>query len=349
MKIAILHPRKGVTGLWTPAVDAAAMLAAAEVNRAGGIQGAPLELVFADCGLVRDTALGAVDHVLGTLGADAIVGQHTSNVRDVVREQVRGRVPYIYASQHEGLTDTREATMIGATDSELLWPAISWLIAERKAHRFFFVGNDYIWPRVGLETSKALIAHEGARMVGHALMPFEVEDHSAVLQQIKAARPDVVVQALVGEASVHFNRAFAAARLDRSILRLGLLVDENVLSGIGPNATHDLYSVSNYFAECRSPENTRFLESYHAAYGLLAPPVGSTSIGCYEGVHLIAALAGRTAKEGGLGLAELARRPLHRDAARQYLGGRPVGRCKRVHIARADGVSMSIVSSLTMN
>ena len=349
MKVAVLHARKGVAGLWTPAVDATTMLAAAEVNRNGGVLGAPMELVHVDCGLVRDTALSAVDHVLDHLHVDAIVGQHTSNVRDVIRRRVNGRVPYVYASQHEGTGDQRSATMIGATDGELLWPAISWLMSEKKAQRFYFVGNDYMWPRAGLKTSRTLIAHEGGQMVGHDLLPFEAEDHTATLQKIRAAKPDVVIQALVGLDSIAFNRAFATAGLDRSVLRLGLLVDENVLCGIGPDATRGLYAVANYFADWRSPENARFLDAYHAAYGPLAPPVSAASIGCYEGVHLLAALAGRRADPGGTRLAELARRPLHRDAARQLLGGQPVGRHRRVHIARADGVAMSIVSSLTLN
>ncbi|MAY45984.1 MAG: nitrile hydratase [Rhodobacteraceae bacterium] len=349
VKVAILHPRKGVTGLWTPAVDAATLLAAAEVNRDGGVLGEEMELVFCDCGLQRDTALAAVDRVLDDIGVDAIVGQHTSNVRDVIRSRVNGRVPYVYTSQHEGLADPRKAITIGATDGELLWPAIFWLIEQRHARRFFFVGNNYIWAQAGLETSKALIAHEGAQFVGEALLPFEVEDHTDILQKIRAARPDVVVQALVGEASVRFNRAFAAAGFDEAMLRLGLLVDENVICGIGPDSTHNLYSVSNYFANWESPANSRFLDSYHAAYGRIAPPVSGATIGCYEGIHLLAALAGQKRDPGGLRLAELARRPLHRDAARQYLDDKPVGRCKRVHIAQADGVALRIVSSLTLN
>ncbi|WP_158218027.1 substrate-binding domain-containing protein [Marinibacterium profundimaris] len=349
MKIAVLHPRKGLTGLWTPSVDASTQLAAAEVNAAGGALGAQLELFHIDCGLSRESALEAVDHVLETLQVDAIVGQHPSNVRDVIRNRVNGRVPFVYASQHEGLPDPRAAIMIGATDGELLWPAISWLIAQRKAQRFFFVGNDYIWPRVGLQTSRSLIAHEGAQFVGHALMPFEAEDFSATFSKIREARPDVVVQALVGEDTVRFNRAFAAAGLDRSVIRLGLLVDENVLCGIGQDATHDLYSVSNYFSGWKSPENMRFLDRYHGAFGRLAPPVSSTSLSCYEGIHLLAGLAGRRADPGISRMAELARRPLQRDAARHHLRGQPIGRCKTVHIARADGVAMSIVSSLTLN
>lgn len=349
MKVAILRPRKGVTGLWTPSVDAATLLAMAEVNRDGGVLGDEMELVFADCGLYRDTALTAVDHVLNDVGVDAIVGQHTSNVRDVIRARVKGRVPYVYTSQHEGMEGQCGATTIGALDGELLWPAIFWLIERRHARRFFFVGNNYIWAQAGLETSRSLIAHEGAQFVGQALLPFEVEDHTDILQKIRAARPDVVVQALVGEASVRFNRAFAAAGMDDAMLRLGLLVDENVTCGIGPEATHNLYSVSNYFEDWQTPANERFLDTYHRAYGRIAPTVSGSSVGCYEGLHLLAALAGRTRDPGRQRLAELARRPLNRDAARKYLEDKPVGRCKRVHIAQADGVALKIVSSLTLN
>ncbi|MBB96384.1 MAG: nitrile hydratase [Rhodobacteraceae bacterium] len=349
MKVAVLHPRKGVAGLWTPAVDATTKLAAAEINAAGGILGSAVELVYADCGVEAETAIAAVDHLLDEVGVRAIVGQHTSTARDAVRMRVAERVPYVYTAQHEGLAGACSGIMIGATDGELLWPAISWLASDRRAQRFFFVGNDYIWPHVALKTSRALVAHEGAQMVGHALMPFETCDYSQVMAKIRECRPDVVIQALVGEASVTFNRAFAEAGLDRQVLRLGLLVDESVICGIGPDATHNLYSVSNYFSEWQSPENCRFLDNYHGAFGRLAPPVSSASIGCYEGLHLLAALAGRRPDPGGHKLAELARRPLAREAARKHICDGPVGRCRQVHIAQADGVSLSIVTSMTMN
>ena len=181
MKVAVLHPRKGIAGLWTPAVDATTQLAAAEINAAGGILGSPVELVYADCGVEADTATAAVDHLLDVVGVEAIVGQHTSTGRDAVRKRVAGRVPYVYTAQHEGLPAVESAIMIGATDGELLWPAIAWLIAERRARRFFFVGNDYIWPQKALETSRALITHEGAQLVGPEIAAHRVGPASVTI------------------------------------------------------------------------------------------------------------------------------------------------------------------------
>ena len=79
MKIGLLHPRSGVGGMWAPAMDAAAMVGAAEINAGGGIMGEEIELAFADCGFSTSEALEAVDTLISVDGVDAIIGGHMSN------------------------------------------------------------------------------------------------------------------------------------------------------------------------------------------------------------------------------------------------------------------------------
>lgn len=349
MKVAVIHPRKGISGLWTPSLDAAITLSAAEVNMAGGILGEPVELVFADCGFTPECAVAAVDRMLDEEQVDAIIGQHTSNVREPINRRVAERVPYIYTSQHEGLNFGTATVLSGITDGELLWPALSWIMNKRRVSKFFFVGNDYVWPRTALDTTRRLIAQDGGEMVGQALFPMHTTDFGDLLQRIKDSGADAVVLALVGECSVYFNREFAAANLDRQAVRLGLLIEENILCGIGARATQGLFTVSNYYASYQTRANDRFLDAYHGAYGPIAPPATSAAVAYYEGLHLLAAVAGHGADPDRRRLSEMARKRMNRTTARRFLDGMPVGRSSRAHVAEADGVKPEIVASFSIN
>lgn len=346
MKVGMLHARSGIGGMWAPSMDAAALLGAAEINQNGGILGEEIELVFGDSGFTVGEALGAVDMLIEVEQVDAIIGSHTSNLRDAISRQVSSRLPYIYTSQYEGIAVGPSTVAIGSTDDELLTPALAWLKTVKQAERYFFVGNDYIWPRMALASTRRALRLQRSEIVGTALVPTQPQDFSELLRQIARSGAQVVVQALVGQCSVEFNRAFAAAGLDQKMLRFGLIVDETVVCGIGPDATTNLFTASSYFAGQHSSLNGRFLERYHDAFGTLAPPVSAASVGYYEGLHVLAGLARDLATLDSRALAHQLTRPMSRPFARQRLEGKPIGVKPPVYLGEADGATLQVIGQL---
>lgn len=346
MKIGLLMPRSGLAGMWTPAADAVAAMTAAELNAAGGVLGAEVELTAADCGLTARQAIAAADFLLDVEEVDAVVGMHTSNIRDVISQRLAGRVPYVYSAQYEGVRCGPATIATGSVDYEILRPAINWFMEAKRAERFYFVGNDYVWPRAALEALKAIVAERGAYLVGESFVPLRESDNSAVLADIARARPDAVVQMLIGQTSIDFNRAFAASRLDGHMLRFAMALDETVLTGIGPENSENLFSGSTYFGSLRSRENDRFLELYHDSYGDYAPPVSAIGVSFYEGINVVAGLARRAGRQDGHAIARLLRRPMSRAVARHVLAGSPAGEVPRAHIAKADGAIFNVVASI---
>ena len=345
MKIGLLVSRAGPAGLWAPSCDAGAMLAAAEINTAGGVHGREIMIVLADAGQVESEASAAANTLLDLDGVDAVVGMHPSNVRSAIHDSLGGRVPYIYTPQYEGGEHSPYLVTTGGTDDEVLGPAISWLSDRRQAQRFFLIGNDYIWPLRAHEIARGIVRSCGGSVVGQAVVPFGVRDHSRILDSIRSARPDVVVMALLGLEAARFNRAFSEAGLADQMLRLGLAIDESVLYAIGAEHTENLYVPLNYFAHMHSAANDRFLETYHNSFGTLAPPVNLSCQSCYEGVHFAANLARSLGRSDGATLANGLRRPVGRSAARSTLVTTPMGPNLRVHLAAADGIEFRTVAS----
>lgn len=343
MKIGLLNSRDGVSGMWAPAKDASCAVAAAEINARGGVLGKEVELVIADCGSSSGQALEAVDTLVKLHDVDAIVGCHLSSIRDAVSNRLAGRIPYIYTAQYEGVLCGPSTIATGPQDGDLLAPALRWLQQEKGAQRFYFVGNDYVWPHMAFDTTWKLLAEQGCGMVGAAVLPMQVPDYGEVLASIAQSGAQVVVLALLGQASVDFNRAFARAGLDGRMLRFGLLSEETVVCATGAEASHNLFTAGRYFAQQRSPFNDRFLETYHGLFGDYAPPVSSISIGCYHGVHLAANLARELCTNSSRDIARhLARAPAKRPAFTL-----PNARAHQVYMASANGVLVEVVANLS--
>ena len=347
MKVGLLYPRSGVSSIWAPSLEASAILGAAEINASGGILGDEIELLCGDCGSTVREAVEAVDILTKIEGADVIIGGHPSNIRDAISHRVSGKVPYIYTPQYEGTVCGPSTVAIGSTDRELMAPALHWLRDAKRAERFFFVGNDYVWPRLALATTRGLLSRQGGTLVGQAMLPTRTADFSDALKQIARSGAQVVIQALVGQCAVEFNRAFAAAGLDEKMLRFGLIIDETVICGIGPEASTNLFTAAHYFAGRQSRSNDRFLERYHDAFGELAPPVSAASVYFYEGLHVIAGLARDLKTRKGTDLARHLDNPMSRPAARHMLDDKPVGPSPCVLLGQANGVRLDVIAALS--
>jgi hypothetical protein len=93
---------------------------------------------------------------------------------------------------------------------------------------------------------------------------------------------------------VAFNREFARAGLDRSVVRLSGALEENGLYAVGGDATGELYACMPSFAawDGGADEGQLDLQERHVRRsGPEAPVVCAYARGVYDGVRLAVALA----------------------------------------------------------
>ena len=142
--VGLLVPINGSAGIWGPSSIACAQLAQAEINAGGGLLERQLRLRVIDS---SDEAgeVGVVTGALMRSGAiDAIVGMHTSQVRQRVLKDVARQIPYVYTPLYEGGEDTPGVFALGETPGQQLRPAIDYLMQRYRARRWMFIGNDYV-------------------------------------------------------------------------------------------------------------------------------------------------------------------------------------------------------------
>jgi ABC-type branched-subunit amino acid transport system substrate-binding protein len=111
-----------------------------------------------------------------------------------------------------------------------------------------------------------------------------------------------VLVSLVGGASVGFNKAFASFGLADKALRLGTLIEENTLAGIGLANAKNLYSSAGYFANITTPAATAFAAAYTKRFGPQAPALNGLAESVYEGFLMLEAVA---KKAGALTVAKM--------------------------------------------
>ena len=345
-KIGFFIALSGPASLFGPTQRACADLAAERINKAGGILGRPVRLIFTDAGgPPAETAKSAVRLMLEDK-VDLFIGSHDSATREANIATIKGRTPYIYSPVYEGGECSPNVFCLGETPPQQAQPAIEFLAREKKAKTFHLIGDDYVWPRKVNEQVKKFVAQAGGKIVGEEYVPFGAPNKfEEAVTRIKGAKPDAVVATLVGADNVNFNRTFAGFGLDKSIARVSLLLEENTLLGIGAENSANLYSCMGYFANSPSAGAKAFKAAYLAKYGDKAPQLATIGADCYSALNLAKAMFDKAGSADAKKLAAASEGlPFESASGPVTMRGRQVD--KDMYLAECKGTQFEVIKTI---
>ncbi len=341
LRVALVVPMQGPTGIYGPSCLACAELAVEQLNQHQGIAGRPVELVLVDGGREPDVVAADVAALVDAGRVEAVAGWHISAVRQAVTRRIGGRVVYAYAAMHEGFDDTPGVFMLGERPVNQLLPAVAWMREQLGVGRWAVVGNDYVFPRVTAEAARRGLAHGPSTIVRETFVPLGTTDFRPVLADLRRPGVDGVIMLLMGQDAVHFNRQFARAGLSDALPRLSPAVEENTLLGGGATANDGLYAAAAYFDGMGTTEGSDFERAYYDRFGEFAPPLNAVGESCYEALHFLGRL-GRAC--GGIGVEDVAslRNGYFYEGPRglMRLQGNLVN--QDVYLAAADGLGFAV-------
>ena len=206
--IGILYSRSGNYPLVAEACRAGALAAVAAVN---ADTASPVELVPAEFdpqGNIDRYASGCAD-ILANSGARHIVGCVTSwSRKEVIPVLERGGGTLWYACPYEGFEANEHVVYMHACPNQQLVPLLSHVVPRFGADGFL-TGSNYIW---GWETNRVardLIADAGGKVLGERYLPLGETDVSRLVAEIEAARPDFILNNLIGPSSYALFAAYA--------------------------------------------------------------------------------------------------------------------------------------------
>lgn len=345
VRIGLLVPLQGPAGIFGPSCELCAELAVHEVNAEGGVLGREMQLRVLDGGRPPEHVAEDVDRLLLDDQLDAVVGWHTSAVRQAVAPRIAQRVPYIYTALYEGGEATPGLFMTGETPQRQVLEALQWMAAELGVRRWSVVGDDYVWPRRTAAVLDAAAASCGIEVRAKVFLPLGERDLDPALRCVEQSECDGVLLLRLGDGGVAFNRQFSAAGLEDRCLRLSPLMDENMLLASGAETTRDLYSTAGFFEALPTPAGLDFGGRYVRRFGQHAPVLNSMGESCYEGVRLLAELARRA---GSLDIPRLcataSKASYESPRGRVRINGQHLQ--QQIYLAQARGTSLDVLAAL---
>jgi len=288
LKVALVVPMQGPTGIYGPSCLACAELAVEQLNERDGIVGRSVELIVVDAGREPELVAADVERLVEADRVEAVAGWHISAVRQAITRRVGGRVVYVYAAMHEGRDDTRGVFMLGERPVNQLLPAARWMREQLGVGRWAVVGNDYVFPRVTAAAARQALGDGPSSIISETYVPLGTTDFRRVLADLRRPEIQGVIMLLMGQDAVHFNRQFARAGLSDALPRLSPAVEENTLLGGGATANHGLYAAAAYFDGIGTTEGNELARAYYARYGEFAPALNAVGESCYEAIHFLA-------------------------------------------------------------
>ena len=154
----------------------------------------------------------------------------------------------VYPMQYEGFEQSPHVVYTGAVPNQQVTPAVRWCF-EHLGKRFFIVGSDYVWPRATGEVIRDVVAEWGGTIVGEAYLPMESVAVEAVVQEIRQAKPDVILEMVAGDSKVAYYRALRRAGVTSD--KVPSMSFSSPQPGLAARDIAGDYAAWNYFDEHR--------------------------------------------------------------------------------------------------
>jgi urea transport system substrate-binding protein len=276
-----------------PMIDAT-RFAVDSINEAGGVLDRKLRLIEADCQSNNQLyAQNALRLVLDDKVA-VLMGGITSASREAVRPIVdKNGALYFYNEQYEGGVCDKQVFCTGVTPAQQLGVLVPWA-AKQYGKKFYTLAADYNYGHISADWVKVYLKEAGGELGGEEFIPLDVVNFDSVIQQLQAAKPDVVMSLLVGGNHIAFYRQFAAAGLKGKIAivsaTFGLGNEQVVLT---PQEAEGIVVIYPYFQELDNPANKKWVAAWRKRFGEKYTYITDSACTVWNGWHLWAMAANK--------------------------------------------------------
>lgn len=284
--VGSLHDQSGPIATSGVTMVAALEMAIDEVNEAGGLLGRPLRLVHYDT-QSNIQLYSQYAQQLALKDKVAVVhGGITSASREAIRPTFdRFRVLYFYNTLYEGGVCDRNTFCVGTTPAQTVEKLVPYAMGEN-CKKVYIIAADYNYGHITAKWMTKYTKDNGGEILSVDFFPLDVTNFGPTISKIQAARPDLILSALVGGNHTAFYRQWAAAGLKGQIpiasTTFGLVNEPSTLEA---EVSKDIYGAYGYFEEITTPASQDFVKKLKARWADI-PYISELTAGTYEGFHL---------------------------------------------------------------
>ena len=290
--VGLIHSKTGPLAISEQSLIDAEILALEEINARGGVAGHLLDWEIADARSNPVTCAEQARRLIDERKASVLVGGWTSECRKAMLAVVEEKQSLlIFPSNFEGIERSPHIIYSGGSANQVFPPAVRWCVDGLKARKFFVVGTEEVFSRCVAEISKDAVKASACEVVGESYLPMVGGDVDALVGAIQAAKPDVVLNMLVGDSNVPLYAAMRRAGLSAEKLPvIAFNIAEDELRQIPPGDVTGHYAAWCYFQSLDRPESREFVRKFKAKFGQNRP-VSDAMVAAYNGVMIWAQAA----------------------------------------------------------
>ena len=268
IRVGVLHSLTGTMAQSESPVVDALLLAINQTNLAGGLLGRRVEPIILDGKSDWPTFAAQAEKLLLEDKVSTVFGCWTSASRKTVVPIFEEHNNLLmYPVQYEGIEESPNIVYSGAAPNQQILPAVKWAFEIQGARKFFFIGSDYVFPRVASEIITDQIQELGGETTGQVFVPLEATDFRSVMTQIEQANPDVILSCINGASNTaFFNQLRSNKKLD-DIETISFSIGEEELRFMNTARMTNDFAAWSYFQSIDSPMNKQLLADFHEKYG----------------------------------------------------------------------------------
>lgn len=252
VELGLLYSRSGSYALISEACRTGALTAIAEINAdpASALNFVPVERD--PCG--NTDAYGPLcEEILRDSSARHVIGCVTSwSRKEVIPTLERAGGTLWYPVPYEGFEASDHVVYTHACPNQHLLPLLGWAFA-RLGRRGYLTGSNYIWGWEMNRLAREVISGAGGEVLGERYLPLGSVDVGRMIEEIRATRPDFILNNLIGPSQYAFLAAYR--RLGEEIAHfrpetcpiLSCNLTECELAAIEPAAAEGLVAAGPYF------------------------------------------------------------------------------------------------------
>ena len=285
--IGSIHDLSGGLDIYGKPMLDCLTLAIEEQNAAGGLLGKKLKLVSYDPQSNMQMYTQFAQQASLKDKVAVVHGGITSASREVIRPVLnRNKTLYFYNTQYEGGVCDRGSFMTGVTPAQTVGKLIPYAM-KKWGKKIYVIAADYNYGQITSQWVKKFALENGGSIAAIDFFPLDVTTFGPTIAKIEAAKPDMVVSALVGGAHMSFYRQWAAAGLTKKIpLASTTFAVGNEHIVLSPEEADGFLLSYNYFENLDTPENKAFKERFHKRFGKDYPNITELAMGTYQGFKL---------------------------------------------------------------
>lgn len=284
--VGSLHDQSGPIGTSGVPMVESLELGISEINAAGGLLGRPLKLVHYDT-QSNIQMYSQYAQQLALKDKVAVVhGGITSASREAIRPTFdRFRVLYFYNTLYEGGVCDRNTFCTGTTPAQTVEKLVPYAMSK-SGKKAYIIAADYNYGQITAKWMQKYVKDNGGETLSVDFFPLDVTNFGPTISKIQAAKPDLILSALVGGNHTAFYRQWTAAGMKGQIpiasTTFGLVNEPSTLDAAESDAILGAYG---YFEELTTPASTSYVEKLKKQSPDI-PYISELAAATYEGFHL---------------------------------------------------------------